>query len=69
MVQILGLLGIIAWAVEAGVEASWGLSHRPREMVFQLLQDLVSLCSWLELGLCTCPNLMDPFHIVSSGWI
>ena len=38
-------------------------------MVFLVWQGLVSLCSWLELGLYTCPNLMGPFHTVSSGWV
>ena len=30
-------------------------------MVFPLWQGLVSLCSWLELGLCTCPNYDGSF--------
>ena len=46
-----------------------GLFHIPKGIVFLLWQGLVSLCSWLELDLCTCPNLMDPFHIISSRWV
>ena len=56
----------ITLVLEAGVKVGWGLFHRSRKMVFQLWQVLVSLCSWQELGLCTCPNLIDPFHIASS---
>ena len=62
----LGLLRIIAWALEAGVEVGWGLSHRLGRKVFQLWQGLVSFCNWLELDLFTYPSLMDLFHIISS---
>ena len=66
---MLDLLGIIAWVLEADAGVSWGLSHRPRKMVFQLCQGLVSLRNWLEQGLYNCPNLADPFYIVSLGWV
>ena len=64
-----GSLRIIAWVPKVGVRVSWVSSVDQEKMVFQLWQGLVSPCSWLQPGLCTCTNLMDPTHIVSSGWV
>ena len=68
-IQSLGLLRIIAWALEDGVEVGWDLSHRLGRKVFLLWQGLVLLCNWLELDLCTYPSLMDRFHIIFSGLV
>ena len=68
-VQTQDLLGIFAQVLVAGVEVSWSPCHKQEKMVFLLWQGWVSLCSWLELDLYTCPSLLGPFHTVSSGWV
>ena len=53
--QILGHLGIFAWASEVGVMVGLGLYHRQGKMVFLLWQGWVLLCSLWEHDWYICP--------------